>query len=122
VSDRPRFAARFDDILFAEDLAHATAAGSEVGVSERRRIEREGISPAELMGCEPEARDGTRLPGCVKTHLPQPAGDWGMVFTGDADDKGAPVLVCLAFGRRHPLRPWQPSVYEVAHRRLNQLP
>jgi hypothetical protein len=42
-----------------------------------------------------------------------------MVFTGDIGAAGAPVLVCLAFGVRHPTRPWQPSVYEVADRRLH---
>lgn len=93
---------RFDEELLAEDLEHATTAGREVGVAERMRIERDGVSPTELIACEPEARDGIRLPGCVKTYLPQPDGDWGMVFAGDVDDAGAPVLVCLAFGRRHP--------------------
>jgi hypothetical protein len=120
VSRSSRFGARFDEELFAEDLAHATDAGREVGLAERARIEREGISPSDLIACEPEARDGTRLPGCVKTYLPQPDGDWGMVFAGDVDQvRGELVLVCLAFGRRHPTQPWRPSVYQVAHRRLN---
>ena len=70
------------------------------------------------MACE-EARDGTRLPGCVKTRLPQFDGPWGMVFTGDLDESGAPVLVCVGFGRRHPDAPWRPSVYQVADRRLH---
>jgi hypothetical protein len=43
-----------------------------------------------------------------------------MVLSGDVDESGAPVLVCVAFGRRHPLHPWQPSVYQIAHRRLNE--
>jgi len=55
----------------------------------------------------------------VKTYLPQPDGAWGMVFTGDTDHTGAPVLVYVAFGVRHPTRAWQPSVYQVAHRRLH---
>lgn len=114
----PLFPARFQEEAFAEDLAHATPAGREVGVAERARIEVDGISQAELLACEPEARDGTRLPGCVKTYLPQPDGDWGMVFEGDTDGAGAPMLICLAFGRRHPIKQWQPSVYEIADRRL----
>jgi hypothetical protein len=28
-------------------------------------------------------------------------------------------LLCVAFGVRHPERAWQPSVYQVAHRRLH---
>lgn len=110
---------RFDEEAVAEDLAHATEAGRAVASSERTRLETQGITAEELLACEAEGRDGTRLPGCVKTYLPQPDGDWGMVFTGDMDAQGTPVLVCLAFGVRHPTRPWQPSVYQVADRRLH---
>jgi hypothetical protein len=39
VSAAPRFPARFDEELFAEDLAHATGAGREVGTTERARME-----------------------------------------------------------------------------------
>jgi hypothetical protein len=42
-----------------------------------------------------------------------------MVFSGDLAEDGTPVLVCLAFGLRHPTRAWQPSVYQVADRRLH---
>jgi hypothetical protein len=119
MSDSPRFSAHFDEEAFAEDLGHASNAGRRVAEAERTRIERDGIPIAELLGCDPEARDGTRLAGCVKTYLPQPDGDWGMVFTGDTDGRGNPVLVYLAFGMRHPRQPWQPSLYQVAHRRLH---
>jgi hypothetical protein len=118
VGDSRRFSARFDEEAFAEDVSHASAAGRQVASAERTRIERDGILVSERLACDPEARDGTRLAGCVKTYLPQPEGAWGMVFTGDVDTAGQPVLVYLAFGVRHPTRPWQPSVYEVAHRRL----
>jgi len=37
-----------------------------------------------------------------------------------ASEHGKPVLHCLAFGRRHPLRAAQPSVYEMAARRLDR--
>ncbi len=30
-----------------------------------------------------------------------------------------PALVLVAVGERHPARPWKPSVYEIAHRRIN---
>jgi len=119
VVDIPRFPVRFDSEAFAEDLHHATAAGRAVGTRERGRLEREGVVATELFGCDPEPRDGTRLAGCVKTYLPQPDGGWGMVFSGDRDAHGGPILVVVAFGVRHPVQAWQPSVYQVAHRRLN---
>jgi hypothetical protein len=122
VGDSPRFAVRFDHEAFAEDLSHATAAGRAVGDQQRARIEREGLVSAELLACDAEGRDGTRLGGCAKTYLPQPDGDWGMVLRGERDEDGSPALLCLAFGMRHPSAPWRPSVYQVAHRRLHAAP
>jgi hypothetical protein len=40
-------------------------------------------------------------------------------LVGD-EEAGKPVLVLLAVGERHPDRRWKPSVYEIAHRRLNR--
>jgi len=72
-----------------------------------------------LRPCDAEARDGTRLGGCVKLYIPQPDGRWGAVFNIDIQaDK--PALVLLAVGERHPAQPWQRSVYEIAHRRLHR--
>jgi hypothetical protein len=31
-----------------------------------------------------------------------------------------PALLLLAVGERHPAQRWKPTVYEVAHRRLNR--
>jgi hypothetical protein len=121
VGDTPSFPVRFDEDAFAEDLAHVSRAGRTVGARERARLERDGIAVRVLLACEPEARDGTRLPGCAKTYLPAPDGPWGMVFRGERPPAGTPTLLCLAFGRRHPPAPWQPSVYQVAHRRLHAL-
>ena len=106
MADSPRFSVRFDEEALAEDLAHASASGREVG--ERARLERDGIAVSELRACAAEGRDGTRLAGCLKAYLPRPAGPWGMVFTGDRDP--TPVLVFLAFGVRHPRSLWRPSV------------
>jgi hypothetical protein len=117
VADGPRFAVRFDEEAFGEDLAHATSAGRQVGLAERTRLERDGVPVDPLRGCAAEGRDGTRLAGCVKLYLPRPNGPWGMVFRGW--DLEGPGLVCVAFGLRHPSAPWQPSVYQVAHRRLH---
>jgi hypothetical protein len=119
VADIPRFAVRFDEEAFTEDTHHASSAGHEVARRERARLERDGIAPSELRRCQAEGRDGTRLDGCVKSYRPLPNGPWGMVFTGDRDADGNPVLVCVAFGVRHPARAWHLSVYEIAHRRLH---
>jgi hypothetical protein len=113
-----RFRVEFDDATFAEDLAHNTPAAREAGERKRINAERDGQPAHELRPCEPEGRDGTRLPGCVKTRVPWPDGPWGMVFDGRIDDDGRPFLACLAFGTRHPTGPGALSVYEVASRRL----
>ncbi len=55
----------------------------------------------------------------MKTYVPAPTGDWDMVFRAGHDERDALLLFCLAFGLRHPAAPWQPSVYQVAHRRLH---
>jgi hypothetical protein len=117
-AEGPRFRVRFDELAFAEDVVHPTPAGRTAALQARERLEQDGIAVDDLIPCLAEARDATRLPGCVKTYLPPPDGLWGMVFTGDREG-GTPVLVFLAFGRRHPTRAWQPSVYQVAHRRLH---
>lgn len=121
MADSPRFAVRFDAEAFAEDLAHASGAGRAVGQQERERLERDGIDAAHLLRCQAEGRDGTRLGGCVKTYTPWPGGRWGMVFRGWREDERR-ALLCLAFGQRHPRSAWQPSVYEVADRRLHGSP
>lgn len=79
----------------------------------------DGVPVGLLRPCDAEARDGTRLGGCAKLYIPQPDGQWGAVFTiGAAASK--PALLLLAVGERHPARPWKPSVYEIAHRRLHR--
>ena len=70
MADSPRFSVRFDEEALAEDLAHASASGREVG--ERARLERDGIAVSELRACAAEGRDGTRLAGCVKAYMPRP--------------------------------------------------
>ena len=114
-----RWRVRFDASAFTVDLAHAGEAGKQIALATRERLERTGIAHDALRACQAESREGTRLPGCVKTYLPPPAGPWGMVFALAVDDDG-PYLQHVAFGRRHPLRPWQPSVYQVAERRLRE--
>lgn len=81
-------------------------------------FEVDGVRIDQLRACEPEGTDGTALPHCVKVYLPPPAGPHGMVL--EIDQRGDRlVLAYVAFGLRHPGREVrQPSVYEVAHRRL----
>jgi hypothetical protein len=116
--DGARFAVRFDDLLFDEDLSHATQAGQQVALQARQRLERDGASPRELGPCQAEHREGTRLPNCVKTYLPEPGGRWRMIFeiTRESDQL---VLAYLAFGVGHPEHAWQLSAYQVGHHRLH---
>jgi hypothetical protein len=112
-----RFAVRIDSAVLDEDLTHATDAG-RTAIRQAVRAIGEGVPFSWLKRCQAEGRDGTRLPGCVKFYIPQPDGKWGAVLTADTDS-GATVLVLLAVGERHPTQPWRPSVYQVAHARLN---
>ncbi len=113
-----RFVVRFDEATWAEDLAHATPAARAAAERTRERIEAEGAREDELRRCQPEGRDGTRLPGCVKLYVPDWTGPWRIVFRG-ARPAGRPTLAALAFGEAHPRRPARPSVYQIAHRRLH---
>jgi hypothetical protein len=54
----------------------------------------------------------------VKFYIPRPVGQWGTVLAAD-EEASKPALVLIAVGERHPDRPWRPSVYEIAHRRLH---
>jgi hypothetical protein len=106
-------------VAYAEDLGRATeAAGSAIRTAIDGLLAN-GVPVTSLRRCEDEARDGTRLGGCVKHYIPQPDGRWGAVFTIDSV-ASKPALVLVAVGERHPAQPWKPSVYEVAHRRLHR--
>lgn len=115
----PRFEVRIDEILLAEDLARCTQAARAAIEPMVARLQDMGIPVKWLRRCEEEGRDGTRLEGCVKVYIPQPAGRWGAVLAAD-EEAAKPALVLLAVGERHPDRPWRPSVYEIAHRRYNR--
>lgn len=114
----PHFAVRVDDPLLKEDLAHATSAGRAAIAQIVDALKRTGVPKSWLKRCHAEHTDGTDLPGCVKLYIPQPAGPWGAVLTGDKLAT-VPTLVLLAVGQRHPAQPWTPSVYQVAHQRLH---
>lgn len=118
MTSEPCFPARFDPDAFREDMARVTPAGRDAAEAARRRYEAGGVPRSELGECDPEHRDGTKLPQCLKVYLPPPAGRFGMVFRFVISDDG-PRLDHLAFGvRHHPADSNAPTVYEIAHRRL----
>jgi hypothetical protein len=114
----PRFDVRILDGVLQEDLAHCTPAARSAIEPVVTTMREKGIPVEWLLRCQVEGRDGTRLGGCVKFYIPPPGGQWGAVLVAD-EDADKPALVLLAVGERHPGRPWKPSVYEIAHRRLH---
>lgn len=118
-SSGPTFPVHVDERELAEDLGHASEAGRAAIELMVKRLKADGAPKEWLKQCDAEARDGTRLPGCVKLYIPQPAGQWGAVLLGGLAD-GKPKLFLLAVGGRHPGVRWKPSVYEIAHRRLHK--
>jgi hypothetical protein len=109
----------FDEAAWAADLLRASAAGRRVATDARNEFETNGVPIEHLKACEPEGPAGTRLPHCVKVYVPAPDGPHGMVLEIGRIG-GRLRLLYAAFGLRHPgpgVR--QPSVYEIAHRRLN---
>jgi hypothetical protein len=120
-SSAPVFPVGFDDDALAEDLEHLPA-GAEVALrSFRKDAQRQGGIPrSRLMACQAEGRDGTRLPGCVKTYIPWPDGRFGAVFVAVTHPNRPMALRAIAFGiRHHPRESTAQTVYEVADRRLN---
>lgn len=108
----------FDDAAFAEDLGRASDAGQEVGHATRSKYEQDGVSIDDLLACDEEGTDGTRLAHCVKVYLPPPDGKFGMVFRIERRD-GKLRLAYAAFGvRHHPRDSNAPTVYQIAHDRL----
>jgi len=110
----------FDSGFWNEDMRRATSAGRRVALAARAEYETAGVAFDELRACSTEGPGGTSLPGCMKVYVPPPAGPHGMVLRIARDSDSRLRLAYRAFGLRHPGRDvGQPSVYEVAHRRLN---
>jgi hypothetical protein len=115
----PHFPVRFDPLAWAEDLSRSTDAGREAGIAARRRYERGGVPRSELRPCDPEARDGTVLPNCVKAYVPHRDGRFRLVFRAAVGSDGL-ELVFLAFGvSHHPAGSHARTVYQIAHDRLH---
>jgi len=112
----------FDEGAFAEDTMRSGRAGAQALREARSQFDQNGVEIKILRRCDPEGRDGTRLPACFKVYLPPPDGRFGMVmrFVRDADGL---ALRYLAFGvRHHPRGSNAPTVYELADRRLHGRP
>jgi hypothetical protein len=111
----------FDDLAWQSDLSKATGSARRIGEETRSRLEREGQAVNALFACDEEARDGTKLPGCVKVYLPPPGGPLGLVFRIAKSKDGHFYLDHLAFGMRHlPAGARGETVYRLAHRRLGE--
>jgi hypothetical protein len=127
MADKPRDVdviapARFDEETLATDLEHLSDAAGTALAQLRREVDRDdGLPKSRLKRCEPEGRDGTRLPGCVKTRVPWPDGSWGIVFRAVAHPTRPFGLRGIAYGHRHPTGPGQLSDYEIASRRLPEI-
>jgi hypothetical protein len=94
-------------------------AGAKVLREARRGFECRGAEIKALRPCDPEHRDGTKLPACFKAYLPPPNGKFGMVLRFVRDSDGL-ALRYIAFGvRHHPRSSNAPTVYDIAHRRLH---
>lgn len=105
----------FDDAAFAEDSRRANTGGAEIAKSARTRYERDGVPIGDLFACQAEGPEGTGLENCMKVYLDR----FGMVFRIEKRD-GRVVLAYVAFGvRHHPRGSNAPTVYEIAHGRLN---
>ena len=113
-----RARALFDDALFAEDLKRTSATGRAVANATRREYEQQGVPLGHLLPCEEEGPEGTLLAHCMKIYLPRPAGKFGMVFRIELQG-GKAFLSYAAFGvRHHPRDSNAPTVYQIAHGRL----
>src|SRR5690348_3337301 len=109
-----------------EDAVGASDRGREILQRTLAEYQTAGVPRGELIACDQEGRDGTRLGGCFKVYLGEPVkgqpGPWGMVFAPVRQPDGTPALLPLAFGLRHPdnLGSTKPSVYKAADPRLHR--
>ena len=59
----------FNEGAFAEDTMRSGRAGAETLREVRSEFERDGVEIKTLRRCDPEGRDGTKLPACFKVYL-----------------------------------------------------
>jgi hypothetical protein len=115
----PIFPVVFDEPAIAEDLAHHPPVARHALELLRRELDRDGgLAASRLKRCDAEARDGTRLGGCLKTYVPWPTGRFGLVMLPVSHPSRPLALRAFAFGVRHPSA-MKPSVYKIADKRRN---
>src|SRR5262245_42107106 len=72
--------------------------GAKVLREARSHFERDGVEIKALRRCDPEGRDGTKLPASFKVYLPTLNGRFGMVFRFVRDANGFALrYLALAF-------------------------
>lgn len=118
-----RLTVRFDDAVWREAVRGFSGRAWQIAASARTETEQHGISLADVLPCEADGRDGTRLAGCAKLYLPfgdGPASErpYAFVLQLARDGDASLVWAFVAFGVRHP-EPGVRSVYERAHRQLH---
>ncbi|MTD47659.1 hypothetical protein GKE82_26005 [Conexibacter sp. W3-3-2] len=110
---------RLDQAQMTADLERLpSTAAVELGRLLRLVEQHGGIPVSRLRRCDPEGRDGTRLPNCLKVYVPEGENKWGLVAVVVAHPERPFGLRVLAYGIRHPTGT-TPSVYQLAHRRLH---
>lgn len=109
----------FADRSLAYDLARLPLLAHTLLSQLRAEVRRDGGLPAtSVRRCDPEGRDGTQLPNCVKLYMPEDENKWGLVLLARRIRDRPIVFVAFAYGVRHPTGT-TPSVYQIAHRRLH---
>lgn len=109
----------FADRSLAYDLARLPPLAHTLLSQLRAEVRRDGGLPAaRVRRCDPEGRDGTRLPNCVKVYLPEDENKWGLVLLARRVRDRPLVFVAFAYGLRHPTGT-SASVYRIADRRLH---
>jgi len=113
----PIFPVVFDEPAIAEDLTHHPPVARNALELLRRELDRDGGLPASrVKRCDAEGRDATRLGGCLKTYVPWPTGQYGLIMLPAAHPTRPLALYAFAFGVRHPAA-LKPSVYQIADKR-----
>jgi hypothetical protein len=87
----------FNEGAFAEDTMRSGRPGADALREARGEFEQDGVEIKTLRRCDPEGRDGTKLPACFKVYLPAPNGKFGMVVRFVRESDGL-ALCYLASG------------------------
>jgi len=70
VAERHRAAVRVDEQVWRDAIRGFSGYPLQIASSARSRLERNGVSLAELLPCEALGRDRSQLAGCAKLYVP----------------------------------------------------